>query len=106
MMRSDGPQVLLPAPSQEIATGFRRSRLSGDEHLSQFNLREVPTHATQRSDMVQEFFTVAEIAGLLKLSQRMIRNSIKAKKLKAVRFGRAVRVPADSLSRWMTEEDR
>jgi excisionase family DNA binding protein len=56
--------------------------------------------------MVQEFFTVAEIAGLLKLSQRMIRNSIKAKKLKAVRFGRAVRVPADSLSRWMTEEDR
>jgi excisionase family DNA binding protein len=54
----------------------------------------------------EEFMTVAEVAGLLKLNQQTIRNWIDASTLPAVRVGRRVRVLRSDLNRLPEDGER
>ena len=51
--------------------------------------------------MVPDFYTVADVAKRLKLTDRYIRKLIAAGTLPAYRFGRAVRIPADELQEFV-----
>ncbi len=51
------------------------------------------------NDFGEEFLTVAEVAGLLKLNQQTVRNWIDQGSLPAVRVGRRVRIRRSVLER-------
>jgi excisionase family DNA binding protein len=48
-------------------------------------------------------YTIAECADALKVSQRSIRRAIAAGRLNVMRWGRIVRVPTESLQRFVEE---
>jgi excisionase family DNA binding protein len=49
---------------------------------------------------------VAQVAKLLSLGRTKVYDLIATKQLPVVRFGRAVRVPAASLQRWVEQQER
>ena len=49
---------------------------------------------------------VAQVAKLLSLGRTKVYDLIATKQLPVVRFGRAVRVPAASLQRWLEQQER
>jgi excisionase family DNA binding protein len=55
--------------------------------------------STSSHDFGEEFLTVAEVAGLLKLNQQTVRNWIDQGSLPAVRVGRRVRIRRSDLER-------
>lgn len=48
------------------------------------------------------FYTVAQIAGLLGISQDSVRRAVARGTLPAHRFGRAIRIQADDLERYLS----
>lgn len=53
--------------------------------------------------MLDEFFTVEELADRLKVSEQTIRLWIREGRLEAYKFGRAHRVPASALQRFLEQ---
>lgn len=53
--------------------------------------------------MLSEFFTVEELAEKLKVSEQTIRLWIREGRLEAYKFGRAHRVPAEALQRFLEQ---
>lgn len=53
--------------------------------------------------MLDEFYTVEELADKLKVSEQTIRLWIREGRLEAYKFGRAHRVPAAALQRFLDE---
>jgi excisionase family DNA binding protein len=53
--------------------------------------------------MIDEFFTVEEIADKLKVSEQTIRAWIREGRLEAYKFGRAHRIPAASFQQFMEQ---
>ncbi len=56
--------------------------------------------------MLDEFFTVEELANRLKVSEQTIRLWIREGRLEAYKFGRAHRVPASALQRFLEQSKR
>lgn len=50
------------------------------------------------SDTCSDFYTIAEVAKKLKLTDRYVRMLVARGDLPAHKFGRAVRIPADGLA--------
>jgi excisionase family DNA binding protein len=81
-----------PAPPTRTAprVEFRsRYELAADRHGARWSTR---SDSVRRMPEPQEFLTVAEVAGILKLNQQTVRNWIDAGKLPAVHVGRRVRI--------------
>ncbi len=57
----------------------------------------------ERSDLEDDYLTVADVAGLLKLNQQTVRNWIERGKLPALRVGRRVRIKRADLERLLAE---
>ena len=53
--------------------------------------------------MPDQHYTVREVAALLRLSQVQVRRLIAAGAIRAIRFGRARRIPAEALERYLLE---
>jgi excisionase family DNA binding protein len=53
--------------------------------------------------MLDEFFTVEELADKLKVSEQTIRLWIREGRLESYKFGRAHRVPASALQRFLEQ---
>jgi excisionase family DNA binding protein len=56
-----------------------------------------------RSDLEDDYLTVADVAGLLKLNQQTVRNWIDQGKLPALRVGRRVRIKRADLERLLAD---
>ncbi len=57
----------------------------------------------ERSDLDDDYLTVADVAGLLKLNQQTVRNWIEQGKLPALRVGRRVRIKRVDLERLLAD---
>ncbi len=57
----------------------------------------------ERSEFEDDFLTVAEVAGILKLNQQTVRNWIDHGTLPALRVGRRVRIRREDLKRILAE---
>jgi excisionase family DNA binding protein len=53
----------------------------------------------------QRFFTIAEAAGILKLSRSGLYRLLQSGKIKAIQLGRLRRIPASELSRLAKQRD-
>jgi excisionase family DNA binding protein len=58
------------------------------------------------SDVEPRYLRTAEVAQQLGLSKSMVLKLIAARELPSVRFGHALRVPADGLEQYLKERER
>lgn len=62
--------------------------------------------STQGQATAVEVYTVREVANILKVSTKTVRDWIRKGRLKAVRIGRILRVPEDELRRLLFESEQ
>src|SRR5690349_190901 len=99
------PRALFRASNVTVATRKRRDAFSDRRSCGQ---RPPPGYhqlvsIAMNASKADEYLTVAEIAGELKLNQQTIRNWIDQGSLRAVRAGRRVRVLRSDLDRMLAE---
>jgi excisionase family DNA binding protein len=57
-------------------------------------------------DLDEPLFTIAEVAGMLKVSRHTVRSWIQKRWLRIIRVGRAVRIPASAITEFIERSMR